>query len=77
MFGVDAFSAILNPPQGAILAVGAGKERVVLVDGEPKTTLTMTATVSADRRVADEADAARWLQAFAAQFTRTESWAII
>lgn len=76
MFGVDAFSAILNPPQGGILAVGAGKERVVLVDGQPSTTQTMTATVSVDRRVADEADAARWLDAFAAQFRRTESWAV-
>lgn len=76
MFGVDSFAAILNPPQGAILAVGAGKDRVVLVDGRPTTVQTMTATVSADRRVADEADAARWLDAFAAQFRRTETWAV-
>jgi pyruvate/2-oxoglutarate dehydrogenase complex dihydrolipoamide acyltransferase (E2) component len=76
MYGVDAFSAILNPPQGAILAVGAGKDRVVLVDGEPAVARTLTATVSADRRVADEADVARWLDAFAGQFTKTAEWAI-
>ena len=76
MFGIDGFSAILNPPQGAILAVGAGKERVILVDGQPATTQTMTATLSVDRRVVDEADAARWLDAFAAQFKRTDSWAV-
>ena len=76
MFGVDAFSAILNPPQGAILAVGAGKDRVVLVEGQPSTVQTMTATVSADRRVVDEADAARWLDAFAGQFKKTAEWSI-
>ena len=76
MFGVDAFSAILNPPQGAILAIGAGKDRVVLVAGQPSTVQTMTATVSVDRRVVDEADAARWLDAFAGQFKKTAEWSI-
>jgi pyruvate/2-oxoglutarate dehydrogenase complex dihydrolipoamide acyltransferase (E2) component len=76
MFGVDAFSAILNPPQGAILAIGAGKDRVVLVEGQPSTVQTMTATVSVDRRVVDEADAARWLDAFAGQFKKTAEWSI-
>lgn len=77
MFGIDSFSAILNPPQGAILAVGAGKDRVVLVDGQPATRLTMTATVSVDRRVGDEADAAKWLDAFAAQFKTTADWRVV
>lgn len=77
MFGIDSFSAILNPPQGAILAVGAGKDRVVLVDGQPATRLTTTATVSVDRRVGDEADAAKWLDAFAAQFKTTADWRIV
>jgi pyruvate dehydrogenase E2 component (dihydrolipoamide acetyltransferase) len=77
MFGIDSFSAILNPPQGAILAVGAGKDRVVLVDGQPATRLTMTATVSVDRRVGDEADAAKWLDAFAAQFKSTADWRVV
>lgn len=77
MFGIDSFSAILNPPQVAILAVGAGKDRVVLVDGQPATRLTMTATVSVDRRVGDEADAAKWLDAFAAQFKTTADWRVV
>ena len=56
--GVDAFAAVIDPPGVATVAIGAEKERVTLVDGRPTTTTTMTATVSADRRVADEADAA-------------------
>ena len=75
-FGVDAFAAVIDPPRGAIVAIGAEKERVTLVDGRPTTTTTMTATVSADRRVADEADAARWLDAFAAQFRRASRWTV-
>ena len=74
--GVDAFAAVIDPPGVATVAIGAEKERVTLVDGRPTTTTTMTATVSADRRVADEADAARWLDAFAAQFRRASRWTV-
>ena len=74
--GVDAFAPIIDPPGAATVAIGAEKERVTLVDGRPTTTTTMTATVSADRRVADEADAARWLDAFAAQFRRASRWTV-
>jgi pyruvate/2-oxoglutarate dehydrogenase complex dihydrolipoamide acyltransferase (E2) component len=76
MFGVESFSAIINPPQGAILAVGAGVDKVVLVDGAPATKKVMTVRVSTDRRVVDEGDSARWLTAFADQFRKTDQWAI-
>ena len=74
--GVDAFAPVIDPPGAATVAIGAEKERVTLVDGRPTTTTTMTATVSADRRVADEADAARWLDAFAAQCRRASQWTV-
>ena len=74
--GVDAFAPVIDPPGVATVAIGAEKERVTLVDGRPTTTTTMTATVSADRRVADEADAARWLDAFAAQCRRASQWTV-
>ena len=76
MFGVDSFSAIINPPQGAILAVGSVVDKVILVNGAPATKKVMTVRVSADRRVADEADSARWLDAFANQFRSVERWVI-
>ncbi|MCU1402357.1 MAG: pyruvate dehydrogenase complex dihydrolipoamide acetyltransferase [Microbacteriaceae bacterium] len=67
MYGVDEFSAILNPPQSGILAVGAAKPRPV-VDGTTLTVGTvMTVTLSADHRVVDGALAARWLAAFVAK----------
>jgi pyruvate dehydrogenase E2 component (dihydrolipoamide acetyltransferase) len=67
MFGVDEFSAIVNPPQSGILAVGAAKPRPV-IDGTTLTVGTvMTVTLSADHRVVDGALAARWLAAFVAK----------
>ncbi len=64
MYGVDEFSAILNPPQSGILAVGAAKERVIVVDGQILVGSVMTVTLSADHRVLDGALAAEWLTAF-------------
>lgn len=64
MFGVDQFSAILNPPQSGILAVGAAKQRAVVDDGVLVVGTVMTATLSADHRVIDGAVAAEWLAAF-------------
>ena len=65
MFAVDEFSAILNPPQGAILAVGRARDVVRLGDGGvPVSSTAMTATISADARVVNEFQAAEWLQAF-------------
>jgi pyruvate dehydrogenase E2 component (dihydrolipoamide acetyltransferase) len=64
MFGVDEFIAILNPPEAAILAVGAVRQ-VPVVEGDrivPGSRLKVT--LSADHRVTDGAEAARWLQVF-------------
>jgi len=61
MYKVDAFSAIITPPQAAILAVGSIADQVVAVDGEPAVRPMMTLTLSADHRVADGARAALFL----------------
>jgi pyruvate dehydrogenase E2 component (dihydrolipoamide acetyltransferase) len=64
MFGTKQFSAIINPPQGAILAVGAGSLRAVVKDGKLAIATVMTVTLSLDHRIADGAVGARFLQAF-------------
>lgn len=65
MYGVDEFSAILNPPQSGILAVSAAKPRpVVGDDGQLAVATVMTVTLSADHRVVDGAVAAEWMAAF-------------
>jgi len=64
MYGVAEFSAILNPPQSGILAVGGATQRPVVVDGEVKVGTVMTVTLSADHRVIDGAVAAAWMAAF-------------
>jgi pyruvate dehydrogenase E2 component (dihydrolipoamide acetyltransferase) len=63
-FGVSAFAAIITPPQVATLATTRPVERCVLDDGLPVAASVMTATLSADHRVIDGADAARWLDTF-------------
>jgi pyruvate dehydrogenase E2 component (dihydrolipoamide acetyltransferase) len=65
MFGVDAFSAIVNPPQAAILAVGRIADRVVAVNGQPAVRPTMVLTLSCDHRALDGARGARFLGALA------------
>lgn len=62
MFGVREFDAIINPPQGAILAVGTAAERPAIVAGELVSTTVMTVTLSCDHRVIDGATGARFLQ---------------
>ena len=64
MFGVRDFAAVINPPQGAILAVGAGQERPVVREGALAVATVMTVTLSCDHRVVDGAVGASWLQAF-------------
>jgi pyruvate dehydrogenase E2 component (dihydrolipoamide acetyltransferase) len=66
MFGVDRFNAIVNPPQAAILAVGAMTERVVAVKGKAKVRPMMTLTLSCDHRIVDGARAAQFLQTLVA-----------
>lgn len=64
MFGTQSFSAIINPPQAGILAVGAARPAPVVVNGALEVGTVMTVTLSADHRVLDGALAARWLAAF-------------
>jgi len=64
MYGVSRFDAIINPPQGAILAVGAAAESVIVVDGKAKIAPLMKVTLSCDHRVVDGALGAQYLQAF-------------
>ncbi len=62
MFGITEFTAIINPPEAAILAVGAIEDRVVAVDGEAVIRPRMRATMSCDHRVIDGATGAKFLQ---------------
>ncbi|HEY7654181.1 MAG TPA: dihydrolipoamide acetyltransferase family protein [Methylomirabilota bacterium] len=65
MHGIDAFSAIVNPPQAAILAVGRITDRVVPVNGQPAVQPTMVLTLSCDHRALDGARGAQFLGALA------------
>jgi pyruvate dehydrogenase E2 component (dihydrolipoamide acetyltransferase) len=65
MYGVDAFSAIVNPPQAAILAVGRIADRVVPINGQPAVQPTMVLTLSCDHRALDGARGAQFLGALA------------
>jgi len=62
MFGVDTFTAIINPPQAAILAVGAGVPKAIVQDGEIVVATVMSLTLSLDHRVIDGALGARFLK---------------
>jgi pyruvate dehydrogenase E2 component (dihydrolipoamide acetyltransferase) len=63
MFGVNNFTAIINPPMGAILALGKGEQRVVVKGGEPAVATVISATLSCDHRIIDGAVGAQFLQA--------------
>jgi pyruvate dehydrogenase E2 component (dihydrolipoamide acetyltransferase) len=65
MYGVDAFNAIVNPPQAAILAVGRIADRVVALNGQPVVQPTMMLTLSCDHRALDGARGAQFLGALA------------
>ena len=65
MFGITEFSAVVNPPQACILAVGGGVNKLAFDAGDVKQVTTMTSRLSSDRRVVDEPTAAAFLQAFA------------
>jgi pyruvate dehydrogenase E2 component (dihydrolipoamide acetyltransferase) len=64
MFGVREFGAIINPPQGCILAVGAGEQRPVVKDGALAVATVMSCTLSVDHRVVDGAVGAEFLAVF-------------
>jgi pyruvate dehydrogenase E2 component (dihydrolipoamide acetyltransferase) len=64
VFGTEEFSAVLNPPQAAILAVGAAREEPVVVDGRLAVATVLRVTLSVDHRPVDGALAARWMAHF-------------
>jgi pyruvate dehydrogenase E2 component (dihydrolipoamide acetyltransferase) len=73
MFDVSAFTAIVTPPQVAILAVARPVERWSIENGEPIGRSVMTATLSADHRALDGVDAARFLQTFKHSLENSET----
>jgi pyruvate dehydrogenase E2 component (dihydrolipoamide acetyltransferase) len=64
MFGIKQFEAVINPPQGMILAIGAGEKRPYIVDGELGVATVMSATGSFDHRAIDGADGAELMKVF-------------
>jgi pyruvate dehydrogenase E2 component (dihydrolipoamide acetyltransferase) len=74
MYKVDRFTAIITPPQSAILAVGAIADAVVPVDGKPGVRPMMTMTLSSDHRVVDGARAAEFLGELAGAIREPEKW---
>ncbi|WP_025157814.1 dihydrolipoamide acetyltransferase family protein [Leifsonia aquatica] len=62
MYGVDHFTAIVNPPQGAILAVGAARDELALIEGEVEARTLLSLTITADHRIIDGALAAQFLR---------------
>ncbi len=64
MYGTEEFAAIINPPQAAILAVGAGRQEPVVVDGAVQVATVMHLTLSVDHRPVDGVVAAQWMAAF-------------
>jgi len=62
MFGIKNFTSIINPPQSCIIAVGAGEERAIVVNGKIEIATMMTVTMSCDHRVVDGATGAKFLQ---------------
>jgi len=74
MYEVDAFTAIITPPQAAILAVGRIADRVVAISGQAAVRPMMTVTLSVDHRVGDGARAAEFLRDVAAAIGNPHSW---
>jgi pyruvate dehydrogenase E2 component (dihydrolipoamide acetyltransferase) len=64
MYGISVFSAVVNPPQGMILAIGAGEKKPWVIDDSLQVATIITATGSFDHRAIDGADGARLMQAF-------------
>jgi len=64
MYGIKQFDAVINPPQAAIMTVGAGEERVIAENGAPMVAKIVTVTLTCDHRVIDGALGARFLEAF-------------
>jgi pyruvate dehydrogenase E2 component (dihydrolipoamide acetyltransferase) len=63
MFGIDQFTAIINPPEAGIIAIGTGEDKLVVVNGEPVVRKRVRLTMSCDHRIIDGAVGAKFLQA--------------
>jgi pyruvate dehydrogenase E2 component (dihydrolipoamide acetyltransferase) len=74
MYGIDAFNAIITPPQAAVLAVGRIADRVVPVDGKPAVRPMLTMSLSSDHRVVDGAQAAMFLSDLAEAIREPAKW---
>jgi pyruvate dehydrogenase E2 component (dihydrolipoamide acetyltransferase) len=74
MYNIDAFNAIIAPPQAAILAVGRIADRVVAVNGQPAVRAMVTLTLSADHRVVDGAQAALFMNDLAEALSSPANW---
>jgi pyruvate dehydrogenase E2 component (dihydrolipoamide acetyltransferase) len=74
MYGIDAFNAIITPPQAAVLAVGRIADRVVPVDGQPAIRAMLTMSLSSDHRVVDGAQAALFLSDLADAIREPRKW---
>jgi pyruvate dehydrogenase E2 component (dihydrolipoamide acetyltransferase) len=74
MFEVDAFTAIITPPQASILAVGRIADRVVAINGQPAVRPMVTLTLSSDHRVVDGARAAEFMRDIADAFANPQKW---
>jgi pyruvate dehydrogenase E2 component (dihydrolipoamide acetyltransferase) len=64
MYGIKQFEAVINPPQGMIMAIGAGEKRPYVINDSLQIATVMSATGSFDHRAIDGADGARLMQAF-------------
>lgn len=76
MYGTDEFFAILNPPQSAILSVGAAKQKPVVVNGALTVASVINFSLSVDHRAIDGALAAQWLAAFVKRF-ENPMWLVV
>jgi pyruvate dehydrogenase E2 component (dihydrolipoamide acetyltransferase) len=76
MLGIERFTAILNPPEAGILAIGATIDAPVVKNGQVAVGKTLTVTMSCDHRVIDGALGARWLAAFVDLVEHPESLAL-
>ena len=74
MYQVDAFVAIITPPQAATLAVGTIADRAVAVNGKPAICPMITMTLSSDHRVLDGARSAEFLATLAAAIQKPDGW---
>jgi pyruvate dehydrogenase E2 component (dihydrolipoamide acetyltransferase) len=74
MLDVDSFTAIITPPQAAILAIGRISDRVIAVDGKPAIRPMVTLTLSSDHRVIDGARAAEFMRDLAGAIANPQQW---